>query len=682
VTEIPPSPVLPERSPWPRRPLLHDLLGLFVLYLLLALAAIYVARQPGSIASIWLANACAVSFVVTSDRERTPALLGAAALANMLANLLHGDSLAISTAFVIPNTIEVALAVILLRRIGFIDRFSADHRAFLRVMAAGAFVAPLAGASIGTLVLQLLHYGEPLGVWLDWYVGSTISAVALLPLALSLRALSGRGWLSRTISARALALTLATIVATLATLRYLNFPFVTIGTCLVLGSTVASRLHTFALALLVVVCFAVALSFRWFSPVHLHTSLDHAQLYVSALLVVMPAQVVAVLLAKQRALGDILSAVGSRSDCVVAFADMEGVYRWVSRSRASLTGIPNDQVLGRTFAQNTSPAAYREMKPLLERAYAGLRTHIHRDVESPSQGCRRMDVVIDPACDEEGRQIGVVYCATDVTELESSRRALQQAVDQLRASNERLEQFVRIASHDLREPLNTIAQFCDLIAQRAASELSGDTQRYFTLVRNGATRMRLLLDDVLQFARVVGDAEMVYERVALDALVSNVLQSLQAQVDRSGAVIEVDGLGEVSAHPSLVSLALQNLISNAMKFVPAERHPHVAIKSSRNEGELCLSISDNGIGIAPERIRELGMPFRRLHSRRKFDGTGLGLAICKRIAEAHGGRLEIESKLGEGSVFHLILGAAALPGAAKGPAAVAASGGASSMLAG
>jgi PAS domain S-box-containing protein len=669
----------PERAPWPRRPLWHDALGLFFAYWLLASAAIYVARQPGSIASIWLANACALSVLVTSDRSRAPVLLGAAALANLVANLLHGDPLAISISFVVPNSLEIALGAALIRRTGMVEQFSADHRSFIRVLVAGSFVAPLAGATIGTLVLQHLHYGEPLRVWLDWYVGSTMSSVTLLPLALSLRALRAREWLSRMVTARALPITLIMLLAALLSLRYLNFPFVAIGTCLALCATVVSRLHTFVLVLLVVVCFALAMAFGWFIPLHVSSPWDHAQLYISALLVVGPAQVMAILLAKQRALGEILSAVGSRSDCVVVFADMAGVYRWVSRARATFTGVPNEQALGRTFEQNTAPSHHRELKSLLERVFAGVRIQFQRDFESPLGGMRTMDVVLEPALDEEGRQIGVVYCSMDITELESSRRELRKAVAELRASNERLEQFVRIASHDLREPLNTIAQFCDVIARKSAQELSGETQRYFGLVKNGALRMRILLDDVLQFVRLVADAEVTYEPVRLSTLVSEVMQSIQGQVDRTGAVIEVGELGDVNAHRSLISLALQNLISNAMKFVPPERAPKIAITSSRNDREVRLTISDNGIGIEPDRIADLGMPFRRLHSRRKFDGTGLGLSICKRIAEQHGGRLEIESTVGEGSTFHLILGTAP-PAATYLPGDATAS--ASSMLAG
>jgi two-component system, sensor histidine kinase and response regulator len=248
-----------------------------------------------------------------------------------------------------------------------------------------------------------------------------------------------------------------------------------------------------------------------------------------------------------------------------------------------------------------------------------------------------------------------VFCGTDITELEASRHELVRVVNELRASNGDLEQFVRIASHDLREPLNTIAQFCDVISQTKGHEFDETTKRYFGLVRGGASRMRTLLDDVLRFVRIGAGDSSSRSDVDLDAVVAEVTQGLQAQLEACGAKLHIGPLGTVHGHRSLISLAVQNLISNAIKFVPAERHPELQIGAVRAAGELRLTIADNGIGIEAARIRELGLPFRRLHARRRFEGTGLGLAICKRIAEQIGGRLEIDSILGEGSRFHLLL---------------------------
>jgi PAS domain S-box-containing protein len=619
------------------------------------MAAIYAARQPGSIAAIWFANATTIAFIVTSVPRRAPILLLAASVSNLVSNLLHGDPWTLSLAFVPPNTMEIALGSWLLYRFGRVQHFSADHRSFSRMIVIGSLLAPLAGATTGSAILQQLQFGSFAQVWLDWYLGSATSSAALLPLALSLRALPLRGWLPQRLSVRSLVVTLTVLFLFEWSLSNLSFPFVMIGTMLVLLATSVSRLHMFALAFLVVCGMAAALAIGWFTPAVPDTPLGHAQIYLSTLLVVVPAQIVGVLTARQRALGEMLSAVGSRADSMVVFADMSGANRWVNRSLTDYTGVVNDTALGRTFAENMPATMYPLLKPLLEQAFAGSVAHVQGDFDTPARGRRTMDLVVQPAFDEEAKQIGVVFCGTDVTELEQSRRELARVVEQLRESNGRLEQFVRIASHDLREPLNTIAQFCDLIERTKSSELDQTTQRYFAWVRDGAHRMRTLLEDALRFARI--DADELPERAAvdLDGVVAEVLLSLRSQIEDSDARIEVATLGTAYGHRSLISLALQNLVSNAIKFRSPDCSPEVTLTSRIDGGEVRVTVADRGVGIDAAHIRELGQPFRRLHSRRKFAGTGLGLAICRRIAEQNGGRLEIESTVGEGSRFHLIL---------------------------
>ena len=178
---------------------------------------------------------------------------------------------------------------------------------------------------------------------------------------------------------------------------------------------------------------------------------------------------------------------------------------------------------------------------------------------------------------------------------------------------------------------------------------------YFSQVSAGAARMKTMLDDVLAFVRLDEAPVRAPERVDLDRLAGDVSVALTAQIQNAGAQVEIGPLGSVTSQATLLSLALQNLVSNAIKFMAPGRSPVVKIAATRADGELRLSVSDNGIGIDARRFEELGTPFRRLHSRRKYEGTGLGLAICRRIAEQLGGRLEIESAPGQGSVFTVVI---------------------------
>jgi signal transduction histidine kinase len=384
---------------------------------------------------------------------------------------------------------------------------------------------------------------------------------------------------------------------------------------------------------------------------------DHALLFASAMLAVLPAQVVAVAVARQRNLAQALSAVAGRVDSIVALLDPDGAYRWVNQTRAGYVGEGAERAIGRRMADVTPPQFWRGvMEPLFSAALQGHNVRRIAEIDYPLRPGRVMDIAMQPARDEDGQIVGVLYCATDVTDFELSRRKLERTTEALRASHQSLEQFVRIASHDLREPLNTITQFCSLLGARHQAQLDADGALYLGHVRQGAARMRQMMDDVLQFVRLDQEAPPPREPVELDALLLEVKGSLLALIAGCGARIEVEPLGAVNGHRTLLALLLQNLLTNAMKFVPPARQPVVRVSALRDaSGALHLQVADNGIGIEASRIAELGTPFKRLHSRRKYEGTGLGLAICKRIAEQHGGALEIASTPGEGTTVTLVL---------------------------
>lgn len=641
------------RRAWPTFSLAADGAALFVLFFVLALGAIAVARQPGTVAVVWLANGAATALIVSAPRERTLPLLGTAALANLVANLAWGDPPSTAIAFLPANALEIALAVALTRPVA--DRFADDPAAFLRVLLRGAACPPLLGATLGSLTLHWLEFGRFERVWVDWYVGSVLGSVVSLALGLGLRAIGLRQGLQRLVEARTLALMAATALLGTLAFRYVPYPFLWCTAGLILLSASQPRLTTFACAWVLAVTLASVIAFGLFVPVGGRGPLNDAVIYLTAMVMVVPAMANAVMVARQRALGDLLSAVGSRSDAVVVFTDMRGVYRWVSRAYEAFRGVPAAEVIGRSWAEVVGePRFSAQVKPLLERALAGELAREVREVDYPQRGRRLMDVTMQPALDEEGRQIGVLSCATDVTELETARLELERKVRQLRASNDSLDQFVRIASHDLREPMNSIAQFVGLLEQRQADKLDAEGALYFAQVREGAQRMKTMLDDVLRFVRLEGEP-VTREPVDLDAVMAEVRQSLHARIESSGATLVCEPLGRAWGQRSLLMLVLQNLVGNALKFVPLERRPEVRVTAERSPGKLRVVVSDNGIGIEPERITELGTPFKRLHSRRRFEGTGLGLAICKRIAEQQGGTIEIESTPGVGSRFAVVL---------------------------
>jgi signal transduction histidine kinase len=246
--------------------------------------------------------------------------------------------------------------------------------------------------------------------------------------------------------------------------------------------------------------------------------------------------------------------------------------------------------------------------------------------------------------------------AASLGALRDSHARLLERKAELRRANEGLQQFVRIASHDLREPLNTIDQFSSLVLLDHADRLPPDALRWLRLVQGEAQRMRTLLDDVLQYAQVRQDALPTPQPVALDEVLRQALQGLAARLHASGGQVQVAApLPVVLGHVSLLALVLQNLLGNALKFQPAGQQPQVSVSASVADGWVALVVADNGIGIAPADRAKLFRPFQRLHRRAEFSGTGLGLALCQQIAQAHGGEITVTSQPGQGSRFTLRL---------------------------
>lgn len=245
--------------------------------------------------------------------------------------------------------------------------------------------------------------------------------------------------------------------------------------------------------------------------------------------------------------------------------------------------------------------------------------------------------------------------ADALKDLRESHAQLQKTAAELQLANAGLLQFVRISSHDLREPLNTVVQFVGLVEDDHSADLSPDARHYLKLVRNAGERMRTLLDDVVRYARLQHGETEPRTPVALTPLMAELGDALAAQLETTGAQLHIGELPVVTGHASLLSQLFQNLVSNALKFMPPGRAPRIEITMQAADGMATITVQDNGIGISPEGMDKLFQPFSRLNLKREFEGSGLGLAISRQIAEAHGGTITVRSQPGEGSAFEVRL---------------------------
>lgn len=633
---------------------MSDFVLAFGAALVLAMVSIALSRHQGGIASIWLANGVAVSLAVSAPVRRRWALLLSASMGTFVANLLNDKSLASSLAFFPGNLVEMLLGTFLLVRHGNSQRFSGDSKAFLTTLALGSLVPALVGALTGALLLDLVGYVSFSVAWIDWFVSAAIGSLVTIPLTLAMRARQSL----KGVRLGSSVLTLVLVAAgCLGSFSLAPNPFGLVSVGLLVAAYLQPRLVTFAAAPLVVVAFSVAVGQGWLVPVTAYTPVGHLLSYITLLLVVIPPQVVAVIVARQRALDEILAVVGGQANQLAAFIDMQGTLRWANKARADYWGVPYELSVGESWLGKLRGGNYNSpIRPLFEQALAGEQVNQLMSVDFPVRGLRTMAVHLQPAFDEDSHQVGVLYTSTDVTDLDASRKKLEALADSLETSNKDLKHFVRVSSHDLREPLNTIAQFTSLIEEQDAPSMSTESKTYFRHVKSAAQRMGTLLEDIRLYVQVDEvDPSKTFQDLDLDEVVDAAVDSMSERIHQLGATVHVMQLGKAWGDTEQLALAIKLLLGNALKFMPADRAPNIQIATRRNGGYLELVVSDNGIGIDADKVPLLGEPFKRLHSRRVYEGTGLGLAICKRIARKHGGDLRIASTPMVGSQFSLVL---------------------------
>ena len=231
---------------------------------------------------------------------------------------------------------------------------------------------------------------------------------------------------------------------------------------------------------------------------------------------------------------------------------------------------------------------------------------------------------------------------------------LLEKTNELERSNEELQQFAYVASHDLQEPLRMVTMFSQLIKTRYEDQLDEKGVEYINFAVDGAERMQRLIRELLEFSRV-GRTDVEDENVDLTTVLEDVLEGLKFRLEESRGQIEVGDLPEVPGNPTRLFQLFQNLLSNAIKFRSEERPPIVRLDAVSERNFWKFSVRDNGIGMDPAFSDRVFMLFQRLHTRSEFEGTGIGLALCKKIVTTHGGEIGVDCERGTGTTFWFTL---------------------------
>ncbi|MBI5162666.1 MAG: PocR ligand-binding domain-containing protein [Magnetospirillum sp.] len=340
--------------------------------------------------------------------------------------------------------------------------------------------------------------------------------------------------------------------------------------------------------------------------------------------------------------------------------DAEGLYIDLNDTLCALLGYERADLIGRSFGDVWSPATRDRFAAAMAAFLANGRIQVEQELVRRDGTPVTVQLEGRIQRDPDGTFMRSHCVLYDVT-------ARKQMERDLARSNAELEQFAYVASHDLREPLRMITSYLTLIERRYGAALDGDGQEFLAFAVDGARRMDRLILDLLDYSRI-GRMGRADDAVNLADAVAEALANLRTTVAEARAAVTVETApANVTGSRSELVRLFQNLIGNALKYRDPERAPQIAVGWLRHGAEWTVSVADNGIGIAPEHHTAVFQIFRRLHTRQQYEGTGIGLAECEKIVRHHGGRIWVESELGQGSTFRFTIPVAIAPAGAMPP---------------
>jgi PAS domain S-box-containing protein len=329
----------------------------------------------------------------------------------------------------------------------------------------------------------------------------------------------------------------------------------------------------------------------------------------------------------------------------VVMIDRRGQIVLVNREVERLFGYSRTELLGEAI-EKLVPERFRDEHPTVRGGFIGnpqaRPMGAGRDLFGRRKDGREIPVEIglSPLRTDEG--VFVLASVVDITER-------KRAELELRRSNEELERFAYVASHDLQEPLRMVGSFVQLLGKRYKGKLDADADEFIGYALDGALRMQRLIEDLLAFSRVGTRGKPLVPTDA-NVVLAQSLGSLKLAIEEAGATVTSDPLPVVPADAGQLEQLFLNLVSNALKFRGSEP-PRVHVSAAHDQRDWTFRVRDNGIGIDPQYFDRIFVIFQRLHGKGEYPGTGIGLAICKKIVERHGGRIWVESEPGHGATF-------------------------------
>jgi PAS domain S-box-containing protein len=347
-------------------------------------------------------------------------------------------------------------------------------------------------------------------------------------------------------------------------------------------------------------------------------------------------------------------------DAFVAMDQEGAIVDWNPQAER-IFGWRRAEAIGRSLADTIIPEPMRErhMQGLVHYLHTGEGPVLNRRIEMRAlrRGGEEFPVELTISTMRVEENVFFTAFIHDISERIRAKEEIERTAAELRRSNEELEQFAYIASHDLQEPLRMVASYTQLLERRYGGQLDETAREFIGYAVDGARRMQEFITGLLRYSRVGTEAGAL-EAVNLEGVFAATIANLRIAIEESGAKVESGPLPVVMGDARRLTQLFQNLIGNALKFHKPGEAPRVEVGAEREGDFWRVWVRDHGIGLDPRFSERVFTIFQRLHTREEYEGTGLGLAICKKIVERHEGRIWVESREGEGAAFCFTLPAA------------------------
>ncbi|MDQ3047359.1 MAG: PAS domain S-box protein [Bacteroidota bacterium] len=355
---------------------------------------------------------------------------------------------------------------------------------------------------------------------------------------------------------------------------------------------------------------------------------------------------------------NIRSLIANAPDAIIVIDEKSVIQIWNPKSE-QIFGWMEEDVVGKPLSDTIVPPQHREAhaKGMERYLKTGETQILNRTIEITALNKAGKEFFISLTISESKRKGESVFIAfiRDISEDKKRQQELEKRRIMVEQTNEKLEQFARLASHDLKEPVRKIMTNSDLLLTRYSKSLTEEVQKRILKINESAQRMGNLIEGVLQYSSVSDETDL-FVSVDMDVILEDVLADLESSIENKKVEVKKVSLPEIEGNPLQMRQLLQNIISNAIKYSDPQRPPLIEISTGTSDDNfLEIIIRDNGIGFNNEYAEKIFEIFQRLSTKKEYEGLGIGLALCKRIVEAHHGTISAKSELGKGSVFNIKL---------------------------